>query len=72
MGRKLGASDRPVTKEVGRSRRNGGLGDGDKIFVRSAVEALTVRSAIGAHMILVRPAIAALIVRPAIAALAGY
>ena len=52
-GRKLGAADRPSAKEVCRHRQNNGLGDGDKIFVRSAI---------GAHRI-VRPAIAALTVR---------
>ena len=41
MGRKLGAVDRPVTKEVGRRRQNDGFGDGKK----------SVRSAIGAHRI---------------------
>ena len=30
MGRKLGAADRPVRKEVGWSKNNDGLGDGDK------------------------------------------
>ena len=59
-GRKLGAADRPVKKEVCRRRQNNGLGDGDKIFSRPAVETLTARSAIGAHRILVRPVIAAL------------
>ena len=53
---KLGAADRTVAKEVGRSRQNDGLGDGDKIFVRPAVKALTVRPSIGAHRTLVRPA----------------
>ena len=71
-GRKLGAADRPVKKEVGRRRQNNGLGDGDKIFSRPAVETLTARSAIGAHRILVRPVIAAPTVRPAIAALTEY
>ena len=33
-GRKFGPAVRPVGKEVGRSRKNDGLGDGDKIFVR--------------------------------------
>ena len=33
-GRKLGAADRTFGKEVGWRRRNNGLGDGDKIFVR--------------------------------------
>ena len=81
-GRKLGAADRPVEKEVGRRRWNDGLGDGDEIFVRSAIGAhrivrpvivaLTVRSAIGDHRILVRPAIAALTARPDITVLTGY
>ena len=71
-----------VAKEVGWRRRNNGFGDGDKIFVRSAIgahrivrpaiAALTVRSAIGAHRTLVRPVIAALTVRPAIAALTMF
>ena len=65
-GRKLGAADRPVEKEVGWRRRNYGLGDGDKIFMRPAVEALTVRSSISTHRILVRLAIAALTVRSSI------
>ena len=81
-GRKLRAADRPVAKEVGRRRRNDGLGVGDKIFVRSsigadrivrpAIAALTLRSAIGAHRILVRLTITALTVRPSIIALTGY
>ena len=81
-GRTLRAAERPFAKEVGRRRQNNGLGDGDKILVRSAIgahrivrptiAALTVRSAIGAHRILVRPAIVALTVRLAITALTGY
>ena len=35
MGKKLGAADRPVGKEVGWRRRKNGLGDGDKISVRT-------------------------------------
>ena len=38
-GRKIGATDRPVVKEVGWRRRNDGLGDGET----------SVRSAIGTH-----------------------
>ena len=71
-GRKLGAAERLVEKETGRRRRIDGLGDGDTIFGRPAVEALTVRSAIGSNRILLRTAIAALTVRPAITALTGY
>ena len=33
-GRKFGAVVRTVGKKVGRRRKNNGLGDGDKIFVR--------------------------------------
>ena len=33
-GRKIGAVDRTVEKEVGQCRRNNVLGDEDKIFVR--------------------------------------
>ena len=40
-GRKLGAADRPVVKEVGWRRRNYGLRDGE----------ISVRSAIGSHRI---------------------
>ena len=76
--RKLRAEDRPVAKEVGWRRRNDGLVDRDKIFVRLSISAhrivrpaiavLTVRSAIGAHSTLMRPAIVALTVRSAIGA----
>ena len=51
-GRKFGAVDRPVAKEVGWPRRKNGFGDGKQ----------SVRSSIGARRI-ARPAIAALIVR---------
>ena len=67
--RKLGAADRTDTKEVGRSRRNNGLGEWGNIREvshRSPQE--TVGPAIGAHRILVRPAIAALTARSAIGA----
>ena len=69
-GRKLRAADRPVRKEVGCSRRNDGLGDEGKIFVRPCRRgAHSEASHIGAHRILVRPAIVALTVRTAISAL---
>ena len=78
-GRKLGAEDRLVAKEVGRRRRNDGLGDGEK-SVRSAIGAhridgeTSVRSSIGAHRRwgkFMRSAIGAhrTVVRPNIAAL---
>ena len=53
-GRKLWVADRPVAKEVGRRRRNDGLGDGGK-SASSAIGAhrvdgeTSVRSAISAH-----------------------
>ena len=80
-GRKLGAADRPVAKEVGWRRQNDGLGDGGKSvrsaigthrIVRPSIAALTVRSAIGAQRILVRPAMAELTARPAIMVFTGY
>ena len=80
-GRKLVATDRPVGTEVGRSRRNDGLVNRDKIFVRpcrrgSHSEASHRRSQdiseachCGAHSEACHRGAHRILVRPAIAAL---